>query len=372
MPKLEVLEKESEVKDAVGYKLNTIYFYLTQGCNLRCCHCWIAPPYVAAENTTPCISVELFQHIIDQAKPLGLASVKLTGGEPLIHPEITTIFSIIQKEALGLVIETNGVKCTPELCAEIRKCNNVFVSVSLDGVDAKTNDAIRGVDGAYDVAVQGIKNLVAVGIKPQIIMSIMGHNRDQIEAMIKLAVELKAGSIKFNLVQPTSRGEKMHQAGKTLTIQDLIALGDWVDNILAAKYDIRIHYHRPIAFKPMGKLFGGNGLGKCNILGIIGVLATGVYALCGIGESVPELIFGDAKKDSLKAVWENHAILNEIRSGMPEKMEGICKECILKHYCLGSCIAQNYYSTKNLWSGFWFCEQANHLNLFPATRKRPG
>lgn len=370
MPKLEVLEKESEVKDAVGYKLNTIYFYLTQGCNLRCCHCWIAPPYVAAENTTPCISVDLFQKIIDQAKPLGLASVKLTGGEPLIHPEITKILSVIQKEELGLVIETNGVKCTPEVCAEIKKSKNPFVSVSLDGVDAETNDVIRGVAGAYDAAVQGIKNLVAVGIRPQIIMSIMAHNRDQIELMLNLAKSLNVSSVKFNVVQPTSRGEKMHDAGKTISVSDLIALGDWVDTVLAPQYDFKIFFHRPVAFKPLSKLFGGNGISKCNILGIIGVLATGAYALCGIGESVPELKFGDARTDSLKEIWENNAILNDIRTGMPDKMEGICGACMLKHFCLGSCVAQNYYSTKNLWSGFWFCEQADQLKLFPAARKR--
>ena len=56
-----------------GFSLNTIYFYLTEGCNLACRHCWIAPKFQGGGKSYPALSVELFKSIIQQAKPLGLS-----------------------------------------------------------------------------------------------------------------------------------------------------------------------------------------------------------------------------------------------------------------------------------------------------------
>jgi molybdenum cofactor biosynthesis enzyme MoaA len=77
------------------YPLNQIYFYLTEGCNLRCRHCWIAPKYQSEGNTYPALDLDLFKSIIEQAKLLGLTGVKLTGGEPLLHPAINEILEHI-------------------------------------------------------------------------------------------------------------------------------------------------------------------------------------------------------------------------------------------------------------------------------------
>ena len=66
--------------------LRTIYFYLTDGCNLRCRHCWIDPMYRNKEDGHSFLPFDLFVSIIKEAKELGLKGVKLTGGEPLLHP----------------------------------------------------------------------------------------------------------------------------------------------------------------------------------------------------------------------------------------------------------------------------------------------
>jgi molybdenum cofactor biosynthesis enzyme MoaA len=76
--------------------LNTLYLYLTEGCNLRCRHCWIEPPHQSARRQYPTLEPGLLRHILHQAKPLGLSSVKLTGGEPLMHPRIGEILEILR------------------------------------------------------------------------------------------------------------------------------------------------------------------------------------------------------------------------------------------------------------------------------------
>jgi SynChlorMet cassette radical SAM/SPASM protein ScmF len=178
---------DREKTDTRKYKLNTIYFYLTGGCNLRCRHCWIEPKYQTEARSYPALDLDLFRSIIKQAKPLGLSCVKLTGGEPLLHPQIKDILEFIRSEDLRLTVETNGLLCTPELAEDMAACKDPYFSVSLDGAEAETHEWIRGVSGCFEAAVEAIRNLVKAGCRPQVIMTIMRRNKEQMEAVVRLA-----------------------------------------------------------------------------------------------------------------------------------------------------------------------------------------
>jgi len=368
-----MLENGTQRSTVRTYPLKQLYFYLTEGCNLACRHCWIAPKYQTEGHSYPALGLDLFRSIIEQAKPLGLSGVKLTGGEPLLHPQIQEILKLIRKEDLGLTVETNGVLCTPELARQMASCKNAFVSVSLDGADAEIHEWVRGVTGCFEAALIGIGNLVGAGFRPQVIMSLMRRNKGQMEAIVRLAESLGAGSVKFNMVQPTARGEQMHEAGEALTIEELVDLGRWVENPLSASTNLGVYYSHPLAFRPLGKMLGnnGHGCGTCGVLGILGVLGNGSYALCGIGETVPDLVFGHASTDRLNDVWNNSPVLIELREGLPRRFEGVCGDCLMKGRCLGFCVAQNYYRSKNLWAGFWYCEEVQKRGLFPESRRAP-
>jgi len=356
------------LKQDINYSLNQLYFYLTQGCNLACCHCWLEPGFEGKGKHYPVLDVKFFEQAVKEAKPLGLSSVKLTGGEPLMHPEFLDILEIIKRENIALNIETNGILCTPEIAWEIAKSPVQSVSVSIDGADSKTHDKIRGVAGAFEKSCNAVKNLAACNIHPQIIMSLMNSNIHQIEQVIRLGGTLGTSSIKFNVVQPIARGEKLAKTGKTISIEKIINTGRHVETELAKQTRLPLIFDYPMAFRPLSCIFGGNGCYICGISGILGIIPDGSYALCGIGQHIPELIFGKVGKDSLEDIWENNKILISLRKGLPEKLEGVCGQCLMKYKCLGSCIAQNYYSSKSLWGSFWFCEQAYKSGLFPKSR----
>ncbi len=366
----EYIERKEEKKVP---KLNTIYFYLTKGCNLFCRHCWITPKYQTEESKYPELKIDLFKSVITQAKSIGLTGIKLTGGEPLLHSQINDILKFIKTEELRLTVETNGVLCTEELAQLMATCKNPFVSVSLDGADADTHEWVRGVPGSFKAALNGIDNLVKAGFRPQVIMTIMNKNKNQIEAVARLAEKHMAGSIKFNIMQPTGRGEFLHNTEENLNIKELLEIGEWIERDLSERINIKIHHSHPQAFRPLGKVFNedGDGCSSCGIFGILGVLADGSYALCGIGESIPELVFGKIDEDSLYNIWYNNIILKEIREGIPGKFEGICSRCLMKNFCLGYCLAQNYFKYKNLWKSYWYCNDAYNLNLFPEDRLFP-
>jgi SynChlorMet cassette radical SAM/SPASM protein ScmF len=349
--------------------LRSIYFYLTGGCNLACRHCWIAPKFDES-GVMPSIPADLFQKVIDEALPLGLKDVKLTGGEPLMHPGFKELLEIARQNNLGVTIETNGLLCTREVAAEITRSPNRFVSVSIDGSDAATHEWMRGVPGSFEKAKNGINNLVEAGVRPQIITTLIRRNAGQIEEIIRMAENLGASSVKFNVVMPTGRGEKLSETAETLSIEELIRIGEYAGTILSAKTKLQVFFDIPYAFRSLSGIASGRGCGRCNILNIIGVISTGEYALCGIGYQVEDLVFGLAGRDSLSEIWKENEVLNSLRSGIPDKLEGICSKCVMKYACLGSCIAQNFYRTKNIWAPFWFCDMAYSEGLFPKTRIR--
>jgi len=340
--------KQQNTEQAGKPAINTLYFYLTEGCNLACRHCWMGPRFDATGNHYGALPVELFEAAILDAKPLGLSGVKLTGGEPLLHPRFSRLLEIVRREELRLTIETNGLLCTPGMSAEIAKSPNRFVSVSIDGIDAATHEWVRGVPGCFMAARQAVRNLVAAGIRPQIIFTVMRANAGQVDTILRLAEELGAASVKFNVLQPTARGEKMHENQETLNISDLIKLGRHVEEELAQKTKLNLFFHYPQAFRTLHRIAQGDGCGVCGILGILGVIASGHYALCGIGEQVPDMVFGEVGKDILEEVWQDNAILKALREGLPHRLEGVCGRCLMKGRCLVYGIDQNYYSKGSL------------------------
>lgn len=352
------------------YPLRTIYFYLTNGCNLACRHCWVKPTYWKDGSILKFLPFDLFNSIIDQALPLGLGSIKLTGGEPLLHPDILNIIDAVRKRDLGLNVETNGLLCTPEIAQAIAGCKDNFISISLDGANAQTHEWVRGVPGCFESALKGLRLLTEAGLRPQVIMTLMKRNANQIEDLVDLAQKMGAGSIKLNLLQPTARGESLYEKGETLTVREILAIGSWIENELSRSTKIPIIFDHPPAFRPLGRMFAekGNVCSICGIRNILGVLATGSYALCGIGETMPELTFGHAASNRLEDVWNGSTVLQEIRRGLPDKLKGICSDCAMKNLCLGSCIAQNYYSKKDLYAPFWYCEAAYKEGVFPESR----
>lgn len=352
--------------------LKQLYFYLTEGCNLACRHCWLAPKFDADGRRYATLPVELFETAIREAKPLGLSGVKLTGGEPLLHPQFQQLLAIVQREGLRLTVETNGLLCTPEIAAEIARSPNASVSVSIDGADAETHEWVRGVAGSFEAAQGAVRNLAEAGLRPQVIFSVMRANANQVQAAVCMAEDLGATSLKFNVVQPTARGEKLHRNDGTLNVAELIELGRHVEMELAPTTKLRLFFSYPLAFRPLSRIAEGDSCNVCGIFGILGVLASGHYALCGIGEQVPELLFGTVGKDLLAAVWREHPTLEALRAGLPARLEGVCARCLMKASCLGSCIAQNYYRSGDLWAPFWFCTQAEETNLFPASRHTKG
>lgn len=350
--------------------LSQLYTYLTSDCNCACKHCWISPTFSRKAFSERFLAPGLFRRAVEQAIPLGLTSVKLTGGEPTFHPHLDQLLQVCAEHKITTHMETNGLKMSKTMAGIIADAGCKHVSVSLDGATASTHDTIRGVKGAFEAAKAGARNLLEAGVSTQLITTLTGPSFDERYEVIKLAEKLGVGSLKFNLVQPVERGKVLQEAKGAPSVQDILHFKSEIDETLQAQSPAHIILDVPMAFRSLTEYLE-HGFPRCNVFSIIGVLADGSYALCGIGQNLPDMVFGNIEEDDLKVVWETHPVLKTLRQRVPMDLGGICGECLMKDQCLGSCIADNYYQSGTLVGDFWFCREADQAGLFPETRRKP-
>lgn len=353
-------------------ELRCIYLYATTGCNLCCRHCWITPTFVDGKSSTgDCIPLDLLKRAVKEAKPLGLTNVKLTGGEPMIHPQFKEIATFLKAEDLQSNMETNGTMIDHDIARFIKAETSIqFISVSLDSVHAESHDQFRGVNGAFERSVAGIKHLVAAGIKPQVIMCPHRGNIGEIDQMVEFATQLGAGSVKFNPVTNAGRGSVMTVNDETLSYEETRLLAKYVYGDLQMKSHIRLFISMPPALLTVNDILNKRSNGQCNVRHIMGILGSGHMALCGIGRNVPELAYGNLVEDSLRDIWISHPLLKRIRKGLDGDFPGICGDCVHAYGCRTGCVAMNYMNGGDLFSPDVLCAEAEKRGEFPTTRRR--
>jgi len=361
--------------------LRAFYLYMSNSCNLACRHCWITPRYVDGQpDPGDVIDVEALRDAVREAKPMGLGSAKLTGGEPMLHPRFIEIVDMLTAEGLGLNMETNGTLLTADVARYLKDETRLsFISVSIDGADAETHDAFRGVHGVFDAVLRGLDHLVAAGYtNAQVIMCAHRGNRDQIEDVVRLAAAHGAGSVKINPVTNSGRGTAMHERGEGLDFHERMALAHYVYDELRPRLreeglPISLVLNTSLALMPIREMLRRGGrTGDCGVLGILGMLGTGDIVLCGIGRTIPELVYGRLGQDSIRDIWLTHPTILELRRALAdvEHYPGICGECTLARRCRTGCVAQNYVDGRQLVWPDALCMEAERRGVFPPTRRR--
>lgn len=361
--------------------LRAFYLYLSNSCNLSCRHCWISPRFTSGQpDPGDIIDIKALQGAVTEAKPLGLNTIKLTGGEPLLHPRFRQICAMATNEELNLLMETNGTLLTAEMARFLKNDTTMnFVSVSIDSAVAAKHDVFRGANGAFVAALRGLDHLVAAGYENvQVIMSVHRGNSNEIEDVVRLAGKHGAASVKLNPVTNCGRGAGMNQRGETLDLADRLGLDQYIFKELGPRLRTEgtapdLILNSPLALMPISEIMRQKGAtGDCGVLGILGVLGSGEIALCGIGRNVPELIYGRLGEDSIRTVWIHHPALGNLRRLLNDvdNYPALCRECTLARRCRTGCVAQNFINGKQLVWPDALCNAAYQQGLFPATRKK--
>ena len=188
--------------------INVAQIEITGRCNLKCKHCRGS----ASKNNMTDMPLEKIIEIVNFAKDNsdnGFVEVVLSGGEPLLHSDITQIIAYCLKENVYTEITTNGLLINSEFTNAIKNNKLVTISVSIDSCNSALHDSFRGMNGAYDKAINGIKMLVENGVRTRIRSTVSKNNLDEMERLILLAEALNVDSIAFGPIIPVGNAMEL-------------------------------------------------------------------------------------------------------------------------------------------------------------------
>lgn len=345
--------------------LSTLYLYLTDRCNLRCSHCWIAPAH--SENRQAGIPFKPLKKAIKAARSIGLCGVKLTGGEPLLYKEIKALLAFLSDEELTITIETNGTLFDESIIKAFQEAKVSLVSVSLDAASETLHDEIRGQKGCYRQTRKGLALLGGSDINSQAIMTLQQKNRNEIQRVIRLCEEMGIDSLKINHLIPCGRGTAAFERGDNLSLEELIEAHRQVKEEWDPPKNVAVYFDLPLAFQSVDELTS-QGINECKILNIMGILGNGDFSICGIGHLVEALRMGNIETDDIVEVWKSSKVFKDLRGSLPQELKGACGNCIFKFQCLGNCRANAYAVSKDLYAPYFLCQQLQDKKKFPESR----
>lgn len=178
--------------------LPIILLWITDRCNLRCRMCgdqWRADQQMLRHS----LSLVQIQGIVQAAVRLRTMIISITGGEPLLHPEIYQILDLIRDAGIAAHMCTNGTLLTDERVAKLAQSSLKSVSISIDSSTPWLHDQLRGMDGAFQQTVAGISRLRAAmpGLRINVNCTISKINVGTIGELVSLVKDLGCDKISF-------------------------------------------------------------------------------------------------------------------------------------------------------------------------------
>jgi len=355
-------------EDGLTPPLEQIYFYATRDCNARCYHCY-QPTFTVKDRSGDLsqsqIDAGTFLDLLRAALPLGLRAVKITGGEPLLRPDLRVIIEGVRRLGLAVSMETNAFLLDEDL-ADFLTAKEVDVSISLDGGSAEVHDSLRGLPGSFDRATRALELLAARGRDPKAIMAISRRNLADVEKVLAVVKSRGCDRVKFNPVN------SLGVAGRLRKTNVLLEVGEIMDLYarraeLEADHGVFLFLEGPPSFATVFETVTGHSA-VCPFAKILGILADGSISYCGVGNSCPELIFGKVTAEGFDIgdFWRTAEALVHSREVCGGLLEGVCGQCVLVSYCRGSCRALAYGELGSFAAPHPFCQTAYERGLFPS------
>jgi len=178
---------------------------ITRRCNLRCVHCRSSSLLEAGNH--PDFSLHQARLVLDDIASYASPVVVLSGGEPLLRPDVFDIARHGTALGLRMCMATNGTLVTEAVCDGIKDSGIKMVSLSLDGARAETHDNFRNQAGAFAGTMNAIRLFNERGIPFLVNSSFTVRNREEIPDIYRLVKQLGAKAWYMFMIVPTGRGE---------------------------------------------------------------------------------------------------------------------------------------------------------------------
>lgn len=153
-------------------KRPVVVWNVTRRCNLKCIHCYSSSQNVLYSDE---LTTQEGKRLIDDLVAFGSPVLLLSGGEPLMRQDLPELAQYAVGRGLRVVISTNGTLITKKLAKVFSDIGLSYIGVSLDGL-REVHDRFRGVKGAFDKTLRGIRNARDAGIKVGIRFTVSRKN----------------------------------------------------------------------------------------------------------------------------------------------------------------------------------------------------
>lgn len=186
-------------------KKPVVVWNMGRRCNLKCVHCYAQSKDIEYQNE---LTTEQGKELIDDLAQFGAPVILFSGGEPLMRPDLPILAQYARSKGMRAVISTNGTLIDKKMAKVLKEIGLSYVGVSLDGM-RETNDKFRGFKGAFDLALQGMRNCLEEGIKVGLRFTINKKNVRDIPAIFDLLEKEKIPRVCFYHLVYAGRGSKL-------------------------------------------------------------------------------------------------------------------------------------------------------------------
>ncbi len=181
-----------------------VIWNLIRRCNLTCKHCYS----ISADTNFPGeLSTEQVYAVMDDLKGFKVPVLILSGGEPLLRPDIYDIAKRAKAKGFYVGLSSNGTLIDENNIAKIAECDFNYVGVSLDGI-RETHDKFRRLDGAFEASLKGIRLCRDLGLKIGVRFTMTQDNAHDLPALLKLVEDEGIDRFYFSHLNYAGRGNK--------------------------------------------------------------------------------------------------------------------------------------------------------------------
>ena len=333
---------------------------ITRRCNLHCVHCRSSSEAEVLGH--PDFSFAEAQRVLDDISSYASPVIVLSGGEPLLRPDVFDIAAYGAGRGLRMCLATNGTLVNQEKCGQIKEAGIKMVSLSVDGSTAAVHDNFRNSPGAFEATMNAARLFKENDIKFLVNSSFTKRNQAEVPRVMQLVKGLGATAWYMFMIVPTGRGEDIME--ELISVEDYEELLNWHYEMEKSEKDMLVRptcapsYYRIVLekAKERGDDFKRRTL-QFSTGGSKGCLAGQLISLLDVdGNLLPCSYFpmaaGNIRRQSFKDIWENSKLFKDLRDFKAYK--GKCGVCEYVSVC-GGCRARAYAMTGDYMEAEPFC-----------------
>ncbi|WP_439686582.1 heme d1 biosynthesis radical SAM protein NirJ [Cupriavidus oxalaticus] len=338
-----------------------VIWNLIRRCNLNCRHC-----YATSADTDFKGELDTAEalRVLAQLRDARVPALILSGGEPLLRPDLYDIAAHARALGFHLSLSSNGTLLDAGHAARLAAAGFDYVGVSLDGLPA-THDRFRRSDGAFAQALAGLRVARAAGLRVGVRMTLTEANAAQLPDVVALTE--REGIDKFYLSHFNYAGRaRSHRAEDARHARTRAALdwlfdhvweraraghaGDFVtgnndaDGVYLLYWIAQRFPHRVADMRQRLEQWGGNATG------------VGVANIDNLGNVHPDTMWwhvtlGNVRERPFGEIWASRA--DPLMAGLasrPRPLQGRCADCAQRAICNGNTRVRAFALTGNAWA----------------------